>query len=136
MAKATDNELLDTCPIDGCRENVIEELIEINNELQDVAEEYNELVGDLQEMGVAAVYKTQIQWGGPDAEWHDDHDLVLVLKNRENVVPACRLPAAGTTIAWYGPNGNGSITFFAEGEFRGSAQFPDEGPVGYRGTLR
>ncbi|MGW2261373.1 hypothetical protein ACWCXE_26755 [Streptomyces sp. NPDC001780] len=32
--------------------------------------------------------------------------------------------------------GNGSVTFFDSGtRFEGTAQFPDEGPVGYRGSL-
>jgi len=41
----------------------------------------------------------------------------------------------GTTATWQGAEGNGSITFFDQDNFRGSAQFPDEGPVGYRGTV-
>jgi hypothetical protein len=81
-----------------------------------------------------ATYRTQIQWGGPDAEWHDDADLHIVIKNREGVVPPDGLPETGTQVSWASPQGNGSITFFDDGTlFAGSAQFKGEGPVGYRG---
>jgi FtsP/CotA-like multicopper oxidase with cupredoxin domain len=84
-----------------------------------------------------AIYKTQIQWGGPSAEWHDDADLVVEIKNRKDVVPATGAISTGTQVSWSGPNGNGNITFFDEGtSFTGSAQFPGEGPVGYRGQLK
>ncbi|OHV21479.1 hypothetical protein BBK14_26595 [Parafrankia soli] len=34
-----------------------------------------------------------------------------------------------------GPQGNGNITFFDDGaRFQGAAEFPGEGPVGYRGS--
>ncbi|GAA6617395.1 hypothetical protein [Scytonema sp. NUACC26] len=84
-----------------------------------------------------ATYSTQIQFGGSDAPWHDDADLVLEIKNRQDVVPSKSLPATGTVVTWSGPNGNGSITFFDDANsFLGSAQFPGEGPVGYRGQLK
>jgi len=97
-----------------------------------------------------ATYKTQIQWGGPSGDWHDDADLVIEIKNRpepeslrdkstiwKEVVPATGAPSTGTQVSWSGPNGNGNITFFNEGSsFMGSAQFPGEGPVGYRGQLK
>lgn len=84
-----------------------------------------------------AVYRTQIQWGGPDAEWHDDADLTVQLSNRKDVVPSSGTASVGTTVTWSGPNGNGSITFFNDANaFMGYAQFPDEGPVGYRGQLK
>ena len=84
-----------------------------------------------------AVYKTQIQYGGPNAEWHDDADLSIDLKNRKDVVPASGSAATGTTVTWSGPNGNGTITFFNDSNaFMGTAQFPGEGPVGYRGQLK
>lgn len=84
-----------------------------------------------------ATYKTQIQWGGPDAAWHDDHDLTVVVHNREAVVPADRLPSNGTQISWAGQEGNASITFFDDGaRFQGAAQFKGEGPVGYRGQVK
>jgi len=42
----------------------------------------------------------------------------------------------GTTATWSGAEGNGNVTFFDQGnQFQGTAQFPGEGPVGYRGTL-
>ncbi|MGH3942813.1 MAG: hypothetical protein ACRDTG_30165 [Pseudonocardiaceae bacterium] len=84
-----------------------------------------------------AKYKTQIQWGGPDADWHDDTDLTITISNRKAVVPDGGRPATGTQVSWSGPEGNASITFFDNGSrFQGTAQFPTEGPVGYRGNAR
>lgn len=84
-----------------------------------------------------AIYKTQIQYGGPDAAWHDDADLTIEINNRKAVVPAKGAPATGTSVSWSGTQGNGSITFFNDANsFLGSAQFPGEGPVGYRGSLK
>ncbi len=84
-----------------------------------------------------ATYKTQIQWGGPDAEWHDDHDLTIQISNRENVVPTSGSASNGTSVNWSGPSGSGNIMFFNDSNsFQGSAQFPGEGPVGYRGQLK
>lgn len=82
-----------------------------------------------------ARYHTQIQYGGPDAGWHDDADLTVEISNRHPVVPSTGLPPTGTQVSWAGPEGNASITFFDDGaRFSGAAQFPGEGPVGYRGT--
>ncbi|HEY0640217.1 MAG TPA: hypothetical protein VGD67_21515 [Pseudonocardiaceae bacterium] len=82
-----------------------------------------------------ATYTTEIQWGGPNAPWHQDHDLQIVIGNREQVV-GDGPPATGTSVTWSGPNGNGTVTFYDDGKtFSGNAQFPSEGPVGYRGTL-
>ncbi|MEW9550367.1 hypothetical protein [Nonomuraea sp. NPDC050783] len=84
-----------------------------------------------------ATYKTQIQWGGPNAEWHDDADLIIVIQNRDGVMPQNGVPSTGTQISWASVQGNGSVTFFEDGNrFAGSAQFKGEGPVGYRGTLK
>ncbi|NER31466.1 MAG: hypothetical protein F6J89_28585 [Symploca sp. SIO1C4] len=84
-----------------------------------------------------ATYKTQIQWGGPDAPWHDDAELVIEIKNRKSVVPSSGAPPTGTQVSWSSSEGNGSITFFNDANaFIGSAQFPGEGPVGYRGQLK
>ena len=84
-----------------------------------------------------ATYRTQIQWGGPNAGWHDDADLTIEISNRKTVVPGGGTPPNGTTVTWYGPEGNGSITFFNDANsFMGSAQFPGEGPVAYRGQLK
>ncbi len=84
-----------------------------------------------------ATYKTQIQFGGPDAGWQDDADLVIEIKNRNAVVPASGAPSTGTSVAWASKDGNGNITFFNDANsFLGSAQFPGEGPVGYRGQLK
>lgn len=81
-----------------------------------------------------AKYRTQIQWGGPNSDWHDDAELTIVISNRNNVVPDGSRPATGTQVSWAGPNGNASITFFDDGaSFQGAAQFPGEGPVAYRG---
>jgi hypothetical protein len=81
----------------------------------------------------AATYATQIQYGGPDASWHDDAPLMILLRNRRTIVAGSATPANGTTISWSSANGNGSITFFEDADtFRGSAQFVGEGPVGYR----
>lgn len=84
-----------------------------------------------------ATYKTQIQWGGPTAEWHDDADLIMVISNRDGVMPNAGMPATGTQVSWASSHGNGSVTFFEDGRiFSGSAQFKGEGPVGYRGTVK
>lgn len=83
-----------------------------------------------------ARYRTQIQWGGPDADWHDDQDLVITIANRAKVVPDDAMPGTGTQVSWAGPKGNGSVTFFNDGaSFSGSAQFTGEGPVAYRGEI-
>jgi OAA-family lectin sugar binding domain len=86
-----------------------------------------------------ATYDTQIQWGGPNAPWHDHADLEIPKgetgESREiDLVP----PEGGTQISWGGPDaGAANITFFEDGNrFDGSAQFPGKGPVGYRGTLK
>ena len=84
--------------------------------------------------GTAAVFKTEIQWGGNAAPWHADADLTVLLKNRHTIVDKTTAPT-GTTLNWSGPNGNADITFTAKNAFTGTAQFPNEGPVGYRGTL-
>lgn len=85
-----------------------------------------------------AIYKTQIQWGGPDAPWHDDADLTIEIINRNKVVPAQGNAATGTQVMWSSPQGNGNITFFDDATtFNGSVQYlPKEGPVGYRGQLQ
>ncbi|MCP2272691.1 hypothetical protein [Actinokineospora diospyrosa] len=37
-------------------------------------------------------------------------------------------------MTWSGPKGNATVTFFDNGAtFQGTAQFPNEGPIGYRG---
>jgi hypothetical protein len=80
-------------------------------------------------------YHTQIQYGGPDAAWHNDADLTVEIANRHTVVPSSGRPPTGTQVSWSGPEGNAAITFFDDGaRFQGAAQFPGEGPVGYRGT--
>jgi hypothetical protein len=84
--------------------------------------------------GTTAVFKTEIQWGGDAAPWHPDADLEVLLKNRNIIVDKTTAPV-GTTLNWSGPNGNGAITFKDRSAFAGTAQFPNEGPVGYRGTL-
>ncbi|MCM3883335.1 hypothetical protein [Frankia sp. R82] len=82
-----------------------------------------------------SLYHTEIQWGGPGAEWHKDADLQIVIGNRNQVVPSSGRPETGTQVTWSGPQGNGSITFFDDGaSFQGAAQFPGEGPVAYRGS--
>lgn len=80
-----------------------------------------------------ATYETEIQTGG--GGWQRDEPLRLSLANRGEVVPADGAPATGTTVTWSSDAGNGSVTFFDGGSsFQGTAQFPGEGPVGYRGT--
>jgi hypothetical protein len=84
-----------------------------------------------------ATYRTQIQFGGPDADWQEDTELTIHIQNRNAVVPDETLPATGTQVSWAGPEGNASITFFNDGNtFQGAAQFPGEGPVGYRGEAK
>ncbi|MFJ3594797.1 hypothetical protein OG693_00015 [Streptomyces sp. NBC_01259] len=42
---------------------------------------------------------------------------------------------AGAVVTWQSNGGEGNITFFDNGStFQGTAQFPGEGPVGYRGN--
>ncbi|WP_369213709.1 hypothetical protein [Streptomyces flavofungini] len=55
---------------------------------------------------------------------------------RWDVIPGHGNPPEGSTVTWSSPNaGNGSVTFYDNGSrFEGTAQFPNEGPVGYRGT--
>lgn len=80
-----------------------------------------------------AVYSTQIQTGGPEGPWGDDSRLEIQISNRSVVIPADQPVANGTTVTWSGPNGSGSVTFFDRDNFLGTAQFPGEGPVAYRG---
>ncbi|MBW4721323.1 hypothetical protein [Saccharothrix obliqua] len=83
-----------------------------------------------------AVYETEIHTGG--GGWQRDQDLTVHIRNRADVVPTNGAPPTGATVTWSSPRaGNGSVTFFDDGtRFEGTAQFPNEGPVGYRGTLR
>ncbi|MDT0264766.1 hypothetical protein RM844_00515 [Streptomyces sp. DSM 44915] len=81
-----------------------------------------------------ATYHTEIHTGG--GGWQADTDLEVVIRNRNEVAPAEGAPGTGTTVTWSGDQGNGSVTFFDGGQtFQGTAQFPGEGPVGYRGQL-
>lgn len=83
-----------------------------------------------------ATYATEIQYGGPNAPWRADRELEIVIKDRDDVIGSGP-PPTGTQVSWSSPNGNGNVTFFDEGvSFSGSAQFPSEGPVGYRGQLK
>jgi FtsP/CotA-like multicopper oxidase with cupredoxin domain len=82
-----------------------------------------------------ATYNTEIQWGGRDASWHPDQPLTLTITNRVPVVPEHGAPSTGTSVTWSGAEGSGTVTFFDNGTwFLGTAQFPGEEPVGYRGT--
>lgn len=82
-----------------------------------------------------AVYETEIHTGG--GGWQADEPLTLSLSNRGSVIPEDGSPSTGTTVTWSSADaGNGSVTFFDDGSrFEGTAQFPAEGPVGYRGSL-
>ncbi|GAA2060571.1 hypothetical protein N0X72_03880 [Streptomyces carpaticus] len=81
-----------------------------------------------------ATYETELHTGG--GGWQPDEPLSISITNRESVVPENGAPSTGTTVTWSGDQGNGSVTFFDEGtRFEGTAQFPGEGPVGYRGQL-
>ncbi len=82
-----------------------------------------------------ATFNTEIFTGG--GGWQQDEPLSISIGNREEVVPQNGGPATGTSVTWHSPNaGSGSVTFFDDGSrFEGTAQFPNEGPVGYRGTL-
>ncbi|MEV7780836.1 hypothetical protein [Kitasatospora sp. NPDC088351] len=78
-------------------------------------------------------YETEIHTGG--GGWQPDQPLSLSIANRSNVVPEDGAPATGTSVTWSGDAGNGNVTFFDNGaSFQGTAQFPGEGPVGYRGN--
>ncbi|MBV2152500.1 hypothetical protein [Kitasatospora sp. SUK 42] len=81
-----------------------------------------------------ATYNTEIHTGG--GGWQEDSPLTLSIGNRGDVV-GNGAPEAGTTVTWNSPNaGAGNVTFFDDGNsFRGTAQFPNEGPVEYRGSL-
>ncbi|MFE7468604.1 hypothetical protein ACFU6R_31480 [Streptomyces sp. NPDC057499] len=82
-----------------------------------------------------ATYETEIHTGG--GGWQPDEPLSLSIVNRDGVVPEDGRPSTGTTVTWSGDQGNGSVTFFDEGSrFEGTAQFPGEGPVGYRGRAQ
>ncbi|MFY1670629.1 hypothetical protein ACN27G_11785 [Plantactinospora sp. WMMB334] len=83
------------------------------------------------EVCAVANYRTEARWGGA---WHGDAVLSLMIDNRRTVVGADGV-ATGTAVAWTGPNGNGDIVFDTTDSFTGTAQFPGEGPVGYRGTF-
>ncbi|MFI5617614.1 hypothetical protein [Streptomyces sp. NPDC051567] len=79
-----------------------------------------------------ATYTTEIGTGG--GGWQPDQPLKISIANRANVVPESGAPATGTTVTWSGDAGKGSVTFFDDGSsFSGTAQFPGEGPVSYRG---
>ncbi|MGW5049695.1 hypothetical protein [Actinokineospora sp. NPDC004072] len=82
-----------------------------------------------------AVYDTEIHTGG--GGWQPDQPLSVAITNRAEVVPDTGQPQTGTTVTWSSPqSGNGSVTFFDEGtRFEGTAQWPGEGPVEYRGKL-
>lgn len=82
-----------------------------------------------------ATYRTEIHTGG--GGWQQDKDLVVHIANRGNVIPTDGRPSTGTMINWASPEGNGNVTFFDDGaNFQGTAQFPGEGPVGYRGQFQ
>ncbi|MER7209436.1 hypothetical protein [Streptosporangium sp. NPDC000239] len=82
-----------------------------------------------------ARYNTEIHTGG--GGWQQDTPLILSIASRGQVVPGDGRPATGTTVTWSSDNaGNGSVTFFDDGtKFEGTARFPGEGPVGYRGQI-
>lgn len=132
----TSNRYTINCDNENYQEDINNKSEDTTMKPSETCDEFECMIERLKSLGLAAVYETQIQYGGPDAEWHDDADLIIVLKNRRDIIPTCKYPATGTTVSWCSENGNGSITFFAEKEFRGSAQFPGEGPVGYRGMLK
>ncbi|MFC4015114.1 hypothetical protein ACFOY2_48420 [Nonomuraea purpurea] len=82
-----------------------------------------------------ATYQTEIHTGG--GGWQRDEPLTLSIRNRDDVIPEDGRPPTGATVTWSTPRaGSGSVTFFDEGtRFEGTAQFPNEGPVGYRGKF-
>lgn len=82
-----------------------------------------------------ATYDTRIHTRG--GGWQDDQPLAIRITNRGEAIADGSVPPTGTTVTWSNPrSGSGSVTFFDEGSrFEGTAQFPGEGPVGYRGTL-
>ncbi|MFK0290494.1 hypothetical protein ACIQU6_08445 [Streptomyces sp. NPDC090442] len=82
-----------------------------------------------------ATYDTEIHTEG--GGWQTDAPLSIKIRNRDHIVPEDGRPAEGTSVTWSSEAGNGSVTFFDDGSrFAGTAQFPDEGPVGYRGQVR
>jgi hypothetical protein len=84
-----------------------------------------------------AKYSTEYQTGGQDGPWRPDDDLEIIITSRKSVVPAGNAPPTGTQVSWASTAGNGSVTFFENGtRFAGSAEFPGEGPVGYRGYIK
>ncbi|SOD63037.1 hypothetical protein SAMN06297387_108200 [Streptomyces zhaozhouensis] len=81
-----------------------------------------------------ATYHTEIHTGG--GGWQADEPLSISITNRGDVVPEDGAPSTGTTVTWSGDQGDASVTFFDDGNtFQGTARFPGEGPVGYRGQL-
>ncbi|PPK64030.1 hypothetical protein V5P93_006405 [Actinokineospora auranticolor] len=80
-----------------------------------------------------ATYKTFYQVGGTNGQWTPDAKLDIAISSRSEVLGASA-PATGTTVTWSGPRGSATVTFFDNGAtFQGTAQFPNEGPIGYRG---
>ncbi|GAA3031830.1 hypothetical protein [Actinokineospora globicatena] len=80
-----------------------------------------------------AKYKTFYQVGGFNGGWSPDGTLEISITSRSEVIGASA-PGTGTTVTWSGPKGNATVTFFDNGAtFQGTAQFPNEGPIGYRG---
>ncbi|MER5354464.1 hypothetical protein ABT093_29550 [Kitasatospora sp. NPDC002551] len=81
-----------------------------------------------------ATYNTEIHTGG--GGWQEDKPLTLNIASRGSVV-GDGAPATGTSVTWSSDDaGSASVTFFDDGSrFEGTARFPGEGPVEYRGTL-
>ncbi|WP_331769649.1 hypothetical protein OG948_38545 (plasmid) [Embleya sp. NBC_00888] len=84
-----------------------------------------------------ATYQTEIQ-SGSEGGWEPGDDVSLASMNRSAIAPGNGgIPATGTTVNWNSPQGEANVTFFDSGtRFEGTTQFPNEGPVGYRGTLK
>lgn len=87
-----------------------------------------------------AIYTTEIQWGGHNAEWRAEGDLEVQIKSNNKDVIGDSAPPAGTAVSWSGPNGSAQVTFFTDPNgtnlFSGAAHFPGEGPVGFRGKKK
>lgn len=78
---------------------------------------------------MARTYKTQVQWGGPNAPWHPAADLTVAISEggKDSVT---------SKLSWQDEAGNFASISFQSGatSFIGYYQKPGEGPISYMGS--